>query len=183
MGLMDMIDGAMDAFSPHKDEIKVKLYLTSGRQMFHLAFYEKYVILRVNSDGFIYFDDIDGLYKITDFQWDGREYETVSTVSGGETTNGKIKKTGRLGGALVGGIVADGKGAAIGALLGNGNKKFQNKTSSNYTTVDSRREVATPAYMTIYDAAENVQISFGFDCDSKLYGELQNVFARCMAQK
>lgn len=182
MSIFDKVKGVADNISKRNNEIKIKLHVTSGRQIFKLDFYEKNVVLRVTEDGFVYFDDIKGFYKVKDFQWEGREFESVSTVTGGQTSTGSIKRKGRLAGAVVGAYISPAAvpGAMVGAMLGNGNKKTKNKTVTNYKTVDSKQEVSSPAYLTLLDEENNYEFSFGFDCDSKIYGELRNVFLSCM---
>lgn len=182
MGVFDKIKDAASDMSTRMEELKIKILLTSGRQAFHLGFYEKYIVLRVNDKNFIYFDDIEGLYKVTNFEWAGIKYDSVSSTNADEKQKGSIKRGGRLTGALVGTAIMPGVGTMVGAMIGNGNKKTKNRTRSNETTVNSEREAASPAFMTIYDPSENVELTFGFDCDSKMYGDLMNVFHRCWMQ-
>ena len=73
------------------NELQVQLSVTSGKQNFFLKPKDHFVVLRVNDDGFIYFDDIEGHYKITDFQWEGPRYQTVTTTSGVTKYNEKAE--------------------------------------------------------------------------------------------
>ena len=154
------------------------------------------------SFGFIYFDDIEGHYKITEFQWEGPRYQTVTTTSGVTKYNeksrnssvtqshGRDKRTGRLIGAAVGTAILPGAGTLVGALVGTGNKKTSEVSQSrgggrtkgseqiSSTTQEFEQEVAGMAYMHLSDPASNFGFTFGFYCNSVIYGDLLNVFAR-----
>ena len=82
MSLFDSFKSAAEARKIRSNELQVQLSVTSGKQNFFLKPKDHFVVLRVNDDGFIYFDDIEGHYKITEFQWEGPRYQTVTTTSG-----------------------------------------------------------------------------------------------------
>lgn len=188
MGLIDKAKDAAKGISKRNQELRIKLHITSGKKNLALGMFTENTVLRVDEDGYIYFDEIDGLYKISDFQWDGALYESITTTTGEEKTSvkghvdGRQKRTGRGIGALAGFTVVGPAGSIAGAMLGTGNKKTRNTikgsntTQINTTTVNSQREVASTAYMTLIEVDDKHSFSIGFDCDSKIYGELRNVF-------
>lgn len=183
MGIFEKVKGAAESVAKRNQETHIKLHVTSGRKIFQLDFYESNVILRVNDEGFVYFDDIVGRYKVSDFEWEGAMYDTVSTTTGRESssfsskTKGKDKRSGHAIGAGVG-WSGFGAGAAFGSMNGRSRESTKGigRSKMKSTTIDSQREVSSPAYMTLIDPINNYEFSFGFDCDSTIYGELRNVF-------
>ena len=142
MSLFDSFKSAAEVRKIRSNELQVQLSVTSGKQNFFLKPKDHFVVLRVHDDGFIYFDDIEGHYKITEFQWEGPRYQTVTTTSGvtkyneksrssGVTqSHGRDKRTGRLIGAAVGTAILPGAGTLVGALVGTGNKKTSEVSQS-----------------------------------------------------
>lgn len=202
MSLFDSFKSAAEVRKIRSNELQVQLSVTSGKQNFFLKPKDHFVVLRVNDDGFIYFDDIEGHYKITEFQWEGPRYQTVTTTSGVTKYNeksrsssvtqshGRDKRTGRLIGAAVGTAILPGAGTLVGALVGTGNKKTSEVSQSrgggrakgseqiSSTTQEFEQEVAGMAYMHLSDPVSNFGFTFGFYCNSVIYGELLNVFSR-----
>lgn len=190
MSLWDSVKNAAADMSTQASEFHIKLKVTSGKQCFFLGRFENSIILRLNSEGFIYFDEIEGNYKVSGFQWDGPNYQTITKTDGVTKTKGvtdsfgREKRTGRVTGAVIGTAILPGAGTLIGAMVGTGNKKVSGKAKSKSSEKTSStaksfdEEVVSPAYMTLKDPTAGTVISFGFDCNSQIYGELLNVLNR-----
>ena len=187
MSFLDIIKDTASDFSTRASENKVEVKVISGKNNFDLGILENKVVIRQNQDGYIYFDDINGFFKITGYQWDGPAYQTVSKTTGKTSTQnvtkskGKEKRTGRLTGAVVGTIIAPGAGTLIGAMVGTGNKKTKGVSKSHgtqqmtSTTTDKQEEIPSPAYMTVKEPSTGKTFTFGFDCTSKINGEILNL--------
>ncbi|MBQ9041478.1 MAG: SHOCT domain-containing protein [Eggerthellaceae bacterium] len=108
-------------------------------------------------NGLVYFsDNVDTLYEVAGFEWDGPSYEAVITTEAVTEEQGKQKRTGRVTGAVVGTILAPGIGTAIGAAYGTGNKKLDKKGKT--TTVQQTSQVENETIATLYlsDAYGNI---------------------------
>lgn len=187
MSLLDSAKSMASELSMKAKEFHVKLEIVSGKQYLNLGRLDRSVVLRQNNDGYIYFDTIEGFYKIVDYKWDGPVYETVSETTstvkkgGKDKTGGKEKRTGRLTGAIVGSIIAPGPGTLIGAMVGTGNKKTNSETKHHgvdkgkSVTREFSSEIPATAYLTLKDPKENVLFSFAFKCDSQVNGEMMNL--------
>ena len=186
MSLFDSIKGAASEMVTQIGEHHVKVRLVSGKKCFYLMPLENSVVIRQNEAGFIYFDDIEGQYKITGYQWDGPEYELVTKTTGRTTTDGitrskgKEKRTGRLSGAVIGTAIMPGAGTLIGAMAGTGKKskgkeKIQSVEQHTGRTTSYEKETDSIAYMTLKDPETQYSFSFGFKCNSKIHGEILNL--------
>lgn len=128
MSLFDSLKGFASEVVTQSKENHIKVTLVSGKKCFYLGPLENSVVIRQNEQGFIYFDDIEGTYKIAGYEWGGPEYKSVTKTTGKTTkdgtthSEGREKRTGRLTGAAVGSVFGPG-GAVIGAMVGTGNKK------------------------------------------------------------
>ena len=186
MSLFDSVKGFASDMVTQSKENHVKVTLISGKKCFYLGPLENSVVIRQNDAGFIYFDDIDGTYKIAGYEWGGPEYQEVTKTTGTTSTSGtthskgREKRTGRLTGAAVGSLFGPG-GAVIGAMVGTGNKKIKGKEKNrSLSTLSSRttsyeQETDSVAYMTLTDPATQYTFSFGFKCNSKIHGEILNM--------
>lgn len=176
-------------------ENRVKVKVVSGKKALNLWPLESSIVIRQNAEGVIYFDDVDGSFQITAYDWGGPVYETVSkttetaTIDTDTRSKGKEKRTGRVAGAIVGGAlgVATGgiaaPGVVAGALLGTG-KKTKGKEKGRSVekrmgqTVSYEREKDTVAYLTLLDTETGTPITFGFRCNTKIHGEILNMLNR-----
>lgn len=195
MSFLDIVKGTASDFATRAAENKVEIKVTSGKKNFDLGFLESRVVIRQNQDGFIYFDDINGLFKITGYQWDGPIFQTITRTTGTTSvqsrtrSKGREKRTGRLTGAVVGTIIAPGAGTLIGAMVGTGNKKSKGKSKTVgkerviSTAATEQQEVPAPAYMTVKEPATGNIFTFGFECDSITHGEIMNLLNRSFLQE
>lgn len=120
-------------------------------------------------NGLLYLNnDIDNLFKITDFVWNGPQYKTVTKTTTKGKNKGKEKRTGRVLGAAVGTMIMPGIGTAIGAMHGSGNKKAKGKNKERSITTDEQVEVGTPAIIKLQNIVTNEITSIDFICTSKL---------------
>ena len=186
MSLFDSVKGFASEMVTQSKENHVKVTLVSGKKCFYLGPLENSVVIRQNENGFIYFDDIDGTYKIAGYEWGGPEYKSVTKTTGRTTTDGtshskgREKRTGRLTGAAVGSLFGPG-GAVIGAMVGTGNKKTKGTEKSHSVaqhtgqTTSYEQETDSVAYMTLTDPATQYSFSFGFKCNSKIHGDILNM--------
>lgn len=189
MGLLDKIKSSASEMMTQAKEPHVQVKVTSGKKCFYMDFLDTHVVIRQRADGAIYFDDIEGFYKVVDFQWGGPEYVSTSRTTETTTAKGKIdtygttKRTGRVTGAVVGSLIAPGAGTLIGAMVGTG-KKHEVHTGgrgiSQTTgwTFESKGEAATSAFMTLTDISSRYTFTFGFECNSKIYGDVMNMIHR-----
>ena len=172
MSLFDSFKSAAEVRKIRSNELQVQLSVTSGKQNFFLKPKDHFVVLRVNDDGFIYFDDIEGHYKITEFQWEGPRYQTVTTTSGVTKYNEKSRSS-----SVTQSHGRDNKKTSeVSQSRGGGRAKGSEQISS--TTQEFEQEVAGMAYMHLSDPVSNFGFTFGFYCNSVIYGDLLNVFAR-----
>lgn len=187
MSLFDSVKGFASDMVTQSKENHVKVTLISGKKCFYLGPLENSVVIRQNDAGFIYFDDIDGTYKIAGYEWGGPEYKSVTKTTGKTTTDGEThskgreKRTGRVTGAVLGTMIAPGAGTVIGAMVGTGNKKSKGKEVSHSVakqtsqTTSYEQETDSVAYMTLTDPATQYTFSFSFKCNSKIHGEILNM--------
>ena len=195
MSFLDLIKDTASDITTRAAENKVEVKVTSGKKNLDLGLLESRVVIRQNQDGYIYFDDINGLFKITAYQWEGPVFQTVTRTTGTTSvqsraqSRGREKRTGRLTGAVVGTVIAPGAGTLIGAMVGTGNKKSKgiSRTAGRERTVSTatseQEEVPAPAYMTVKDPATGAVFTFGFDCDSIINGEILNLLNRSFLQE
>lgn len=186
---MGILDG-MKEMAVQRRENHIKVRVISGKQCFYLGKLENSVIIRQNERGYIYFDDIDGEYKIAGYEWGGPTYKSVTDVNDHTTTDGwskstskgKEKRTGRLPGAAIGTLIMPGAGTLVGAMVGTGKKSQVRGFEKNHSTQDHTgktvsydEEVTSPAYMTLKDPKTQYSFTFSFECNSKTHGEILNL--------
>ena len=132
---------------------------------------------------FVYGKNGPLVFTIIDYEWDGPEYETITTtkenVSHKSTEKSRTKRTGRMTGAIVGSLIMPGVGTAIGAMVGTGNKKGKAKTigaeQRTGTTTTREVETSTVAYMTLKNVQTKETFTFSFLCNSKINVEMMNI--------
>lgn len=128
-------------------------------------------------DGTLYLDnDVDNLYRIKDFIWNGAQYEIVTKTKTKGKNKGKQKRTGRVIGATVGTILMPGVGTVIGAMHGTGNKKSKGKSKENTVTRTGQEEVGTPAILKLQNLETNEVTSIEFICTTDLAFQINNTF-------
>ncbi len=192
MSIFDDIKGVTSEIIDQSKENHIKVTLVSGKKCFGLGAFENSVVIRQNDAGFIYFDEIEGEYKIASYEWGGPEYKSISKTTGSTVMNGKThskgkeKRTGRLAGAVIGGSLSFATGGlaapglVAGALLGTGKKsKGKEKTRAVEThtgqTTSYDQETDSVAYMTLKDPINQYTFTFSFKCNSRIHGEILNM--------
>lgn len=173
MGFTDNIKASWDKMQTQAKELHVTVEVKSGKQFLNMGPLTSSITIRQNADGNIYFDKVDGFFEITDYQWEGPRYKTVSTTNSTEKSKEKTKKKGGLGGAVVGTILAPGVGTVIGYAA---TRKKETKGNADTNSVSSEEEVETKsnAKMTLRNLSTGESFTIGFLCDSKIDGDLSN---------
>lgn len=198
MDILNSLSSIASSAIDRAAENRVKVKVISNKKALNLWLLESNIVIRQNVEGIIYFDDVDGSFQITVYDWGGPVYETVSdttetaTVDNDSRNKGKEKRTGRLAGAVIGGTlsVATGglaaPGLVAGALLGTGKKskgKEKGRSVEKRTgqTVSRQKEKNSVAYLTLLDTETGTSITFGFECNTKIHGEILNMLNRQQA--
>ncbi len=195
MDILNSISSLASGALERAAENRVKVKVVSGKKSLNLWPLESNIVIRQNAEGVIYFDDVDGSFQITSYDWGGPVYETVSkttetaTVDSASRSKAKEKRTGRLAGAIVGGslgAVTGGlaaPGLVAGALLGTGKKSKEKEKGRSVEkrtgqTVSYDQEKDSVAYLTLLDTDTGIPITFGFMCNAKIHGEILNMLNR-----
>lgn len=178
MGFADSIKAAAEKMATQAKELHTSIKVTSGKNYLNLGtFSSDTIVIRQNAEGNIYFDKVNGFFEITDYQWEGPRYKTVSTSNTVETSKGKdkTKRKGGLGGAVIGTMLMPGVGTAIGyAATSHKDTKKKGKVESNTTVSEEDVEIQTNAKLTLRNLDTGESFTIGFLCDSKIDSELSN---------
>lgn len=160
---------------------KVILTITAGKNFLNMGFLSSVISFTQQDDGYIVIGKLPSKYEILEYNWDGAEYENVSTTTNTSQTKGKNKekekRTGRVTGAVVGTLLLPGVGTLAGAALGTGKKskgKDKSKTIGNTVTSDKEVEVDSHATMKLRNVDTGEVFVIGFLCNTKIDVQLQN---------
>jgi len=126
-----------------RKELHLKIKLYTGKKQIGLGLFHSKVIMRQNSDGYIYFDTKpDHLYEIADYKWKPR-YKTISRGS-----------TVTLGG---------------GSLRGRSHLSAFGGTSGASSAVTSDKELKSIAMLTLRDVTDdNKKVVIGIKCNTRI---------------
>ena len=95
VSFLDLIKDTASDITTRAAENKVEVKVTSGKKNLDLGLLESRVVIRQNQDGYIYFDDINGLFKITAYQWEGPVFQTVTRTTGTTSVQSRAQSRGR----------------------------------------------------------------------------------------
>lgn len=179
----------MGFFDKQNDSNGITLHVNAGKSYFEgTVGIAGAITLKQHSSGAVYVSGKNGLlvYTIVGYEWDGPEYETVTTtrenVSRHSVENSRTKRTGRVTGAIAGTLIAPGVGTVIGAMVGTGNKKgkAQTKGAETRTGTTTTRDVerSSTAYMTLRNIKTGETFTFGFLCNSKINVDVTNMLRK-----
>ena len=152
-----------------KNEYGMKLNVQVGKKMIESN--HSSVMMWQQTDGKIYFDDNDSvLYEYLGYQWDGPKYKTVTTgmTSTVGKNTGKVKRSGRLLGALIG-VCFNWIGMIIGLFIGTGKKiKGKTKEKSKTKVTEKEKEVSSSATVLLKKYRDGRNINIMVECTSKI---------------
>ena len=154
-----------------KEEYHTKITITSGKKLVSERFGA--TDMWQQKDGYIYFDKDDSkLYEFLGYTWDGAQYKTISVSNTKGKDKHKVKKKGRLTGAVVGTMIAPGIGTAIGAMAGTGNKAIDGKNKSQTIVNERQEEVDSPATIRLRRKDSQEIVSLVINCNTSKNNEL-----------
>ncbi len=160
-----------------KAEPSINLIVTGGGDKIGLGFFSNRVVMRQNTDGFVYFDSsLEKKYRLKGYHWDGPKYKNVIENHQVSKTKGKekTKNKGGLGGAIVGSMIMPGVGTAIGYMMTKKQvTKDKSRTKTNGTTTEMQEEITGTATMSLLNPSNNSVFTIAFECDSTINATLE----------
>lgn len=128
------------------------------------------------TDGSIYFNsDIANLFILTDYEWNGAEYDVVTKAVTNSKENSTTKKQGKalkIGtGAILGQAIVPGVGMLVGAAMGAGSKgkeKTRGSNTQNTQQIEKTIEKNTIAFISLVNINSKKNYKLSFNCNSKL---------------
>lgn len=145
----------------------VRIVATFGYKELGLS---SFITINQMPNGNVYFnDDVTSYYSITEYTWDGANYETLTTSTTKEKSTGKEVKKGKSlkigAGAVLGGAIAGPVGALVGTAMGAGSKgKSNSKSNAVSDTVQHSKNVETDTIATLslrsLDSGKVFKVSF-----------------------
>lgn len=151
---------------------KLQAQVAENKRVNELKFAEKKyniggLVLRSDKSGNYYFsnsfDEHADKFILTNYQWNGPLYDTVSTTR----TTGNDKKQGRAGSAIVGGVVAGPVGAVVGA-----SRKKNTKVDRTSVTTTTQKELDTECILTFINVETSEKVFKTIKCNSSIIKEI-----------
>ena len=126
-------------------------------------------------DGYIYFGKKkEHPFQLLSYRWAGANTTIVETIGTDvSVTKGRIKTTGRIGGAIIGGALGGGVGAAIGAVHGTG-KKSKYVTTTATHSISTERERASLIEMRLRNIDTGEEFNIGVEGSTSVDKELKD---------
>lgn len=113
--------------------------------------------------GIVYFQpNKETLYEVVEVSWDGPRYQQKQITDVKRKSKGKTGRRGRLGGALVGGMLVPIAGTVIGAAVGTGKKTKEVGTERSETYVQ-RMEVPAPCTIVLEKLSTREEVTIVTD--------------------
>ncbi|MFR0666618.1 MAG: hypothetical protein ACLSIF_07880 [Faecalimonas umbilicata] len=150
-------------------DASIQLTFIFGHQLLGI---KNQVYLRQKKGGDLYFDYNENvLFRLVSYEWEGAEYVTVSNSEEiiGTERNGYSRQKGKAmavgAGAIAGGMIASGLGAAVGAAIGaSGPKKVKTKefisekANTSYTVEDQEKDTHAQLVIKSKETDENYRL-------------------------
>lgn len=141
-----------------------------------------YITINQTPNGNIYFNkNIASYYVITDYIWNGAEYDTITATTSKEKNNSKTTKNGKSlkigAGAILGNMIAPGPGGLlVGAAIGAGGKgKSYTKGDKAQTSTQQSKNVEKDTIATLtfcaLDSGKTYKLSF--KCNTTLDSKIR----------
>lgn len=160
-----------------KAEPSINLNINGGGDKIGLGFFSNKVVMRQNTDGYVYFDtNMNIKYRLNGYHWDGPKYQNITQNHQVSNTKGKAKtkNKGGLGGALIGTLIAPGAGTVAGYMMTKKKvTKDKSRTETNGTTTETQEEIMGNATMSLLNPSNNSIFTIGFECNSTINAILE----------
>ena len=169
MGIKDSIMSNFGNRQPANNDPSIVLYVVTGMQYFRFRNHDNTVVMRQRPDGYVYFDNKNGVYSILEYSWDGPAYKDVTTGQSNtqSRSKGQSKRKGGIGGAILGTVLAPGVGTAIG-YLATSKKQYSESTNSDTRMREERNQVEVPsvARIVFQNVETGATATIGIKCNS-----------------